>query len=120
MAKERQSTRLLLDMTDAIMAKDSERFRELLGKKVTIINCVKGDEYLQERYIAVLTSALEFNIQQIEELEAKTERLCNRIAELEGMITEEQKERIKHTALQKQCTFEQVVREAIDAYLVPK
>ena len=40
-----------------------------------------------ERYIAVLTSALEFNIQQIEELEAKTERLCNRIAELEGLRT---------------------------------
>jgi len=69
MTKESPATKLLLDMTDAIIAKDTERFRELLSKKVITINCIKGDEYLQERYIAVLTNALEFNIQQIEELE---------------------------------------------------
>jgi len=104
MTKESPATKLLLDMTDAIMAKDTKRFRELLSKKVVFINCIKDDKYLQERYVAVLTSALEFNIQQIEELE--------------GMITEEQKERIKRTALQKQCTFEEVVRDAIDSYLL--
>jgi hypothetical protein len=120
MTKESPATKLLLDMTDAIMAKDSERFRKLLSKKVIIINCIKDDKYLQERYIAVLTNALEFNIQRIEELEVETERLCNKITELEAMITEEQKEKIKHTALQKQCTFEQVVRDAIDAYLLSK
>ena len=34
------------------------------------------------------------------------------------MITKEQEEEIKCIALQKQITFEQVVRKAIDAYLL--
>ena len=64
-----------------------------------------------------LTNAIEFNRQ---ELEAEIERLHNRIAELEGMITLQQKEEIKRIALQKQFTFEQIVREAIDAYLLQR
>jgi len=111
---------LLLDMVEAIQAKDKDRFRELLSQKVAIKNAIMVDEYLKDKYIAVLTSAIEVSIQQIEELEAEAERLCNRVTELEGMITGEQKERIKRTALQKQLTFEQVVREAIDAYLLPE
>lgn len=62
-----------------------------------------------------LTNVIEFNRQ---ELEAEIERLSSRIAELEGMITLQQKEEIKRVALQKQFTFEQVVREALDAYLL--
>ena len=96
---------LLLDMTEAIMAKDKDRFRELLSQKVAIKNAIMVDEYLKDKYIAVLTNA-------IEEFDAD-----DRITELEAMITEEQKERIKRIALQRQVTFEQIVREAIDAYL---
>ena len=99
---------LLLDMVEAIQARDKDRFRELLSQKVAIKNAIMVDEYLKDKYIAVLTNA-------IEEFDAD-----DRIAELEAMITEEQKEEIKRIALQRQVTFEQIVREAIDAYLLHK
>jgi len=47
----------------------------------------------------------------------KIEKLHNRIAELEGMLTEEQKARIKLVAQQTKTTFESIAREAIDSYL---
>ena len=105
MAKESPAERLLLDMVEAIQSKDRERLRKLLGQKVVVKNCIMTDEYLTNRYIALLTSA-------IEEFEAD-----DRITELDEMIPEQQKEGIKRIALQKQVTFEQVVREAIDEYL---
>lgn len=59
MTKESPAERLLLDMVEAIQAKDRERFRKLLGQKVVIKNCIMSNEYLKDRYIAVLTKGLE-------------------------------------------------------------
>ncbi len=117
MTQETVATRMLLDMTEAIMEKDKDKLRELLSQKVAIKNAIMVDEYLKDRYIALLEGALKVNRQ---EFETEIECLHNRIAELERMITDEQKERIKRIALQRQVTFEQIVREAIDAYLLPK
>jgi len=64
------------------------------------------DEYLKDRYIALLEGAI------------KMFDADDRITELEAMITEAQKERIKRIALQSQVTFEQVVRDSIDTYLL--
>ena len=99
---------LLLDMVEAIQTEDRERFKELLSQKVAIKNTIMVDEYLKDKYIAVLTNA-------IAEFDAD-----DRITELEAMITEEQKERVKRIALRRQVTFEQVVRDAIEAYLLPE
>ena len=40
MTEETIATRLLLDMTEAIMEKDKDRFRELLSQKVAIKNAM--------------------------------------------------------------------------------
>ena len=101
---------LLLDMVEAIQAKDKGRFRELLSQKVAIKNAIMVDEYLKNKYIAVLTGALGMLMEE-------ADRLPDRLTELDEMITLQQKEKIKRTALQRQVTFEQVVRDAIDAYL---
>ena len=50
-------------------------------------------------------------------LQLKIEQLHNKIAELEALLTEEQKSVIERIAQQKQSTFENIVREAIDIYL---
>ncbi len=113
MAKKDKAIELLLDMVEAVQAKDTRRLFELLERRIIIANCIEGDVYLAQRYIAVLTAALEMLTEEVDSLQ-------NRLAELDEMITEEQKEGIKRIALQRQVTFEQVVREAIDAYLLPK
>lgn len=105
------ATALLLDMVEAVQAKDAQRLFELLNKRMIIVNCIEDDVYLAQRYIAVLTAALEM-------LMEGSDRLQDRLTELDEMITVEQKEEIKRIALQKQLTFEQVIRDAIDAYLL--
>ena len=107
------ATALLLDMVEAVQAKDAQRLFELLNKRMIIVNCIEDDVYLAQRYIAVLTAALEM-------LMEGSDRLQDRLTELDEMITVEQKEEIKRIALQKQLTFEQVIRDAIDAYLLQR
>ena len=61
MTKENVATRLLLDMTEAIQARDRERFRELFSQKVAIKNVIMVEEYMKDRYIALLEGAFRFS-----------------------------------------------------------
>jgi len=64
------------------------------------------------------TTATKVSAQErIKAMQIKIEKLNNKIAELEGMLTEEQKAKIKLVAQQTQTTFEDIVREAINNYL---